>query len=451
MAFFTIDNKKVKAQEGMTILQAAQKEGIEIPTLCYHKHMEPYGGCRLCMVEVTENDSTRLQPSCAYPVKDNLVVNTNTERLVRGRKLIAELLLARCPDVDSVRNLAASFGLAKTRFTETDSDCVLCGQCVRVCHNVVKVGAIDFINRGRNRYVGMPFDLPSDDCIGCGSCGYVCPTGAMKMEYENVLRWRNLPGPLRKCRYMRMGFVSHKICPNNYECWNCEVDQRMEDLAKTHPIFMLRQAREEEKETIGQFEILFDRLYGETHVWLKRMNGLLRMGTDDFTRQIIGRVDDIRLPHIDTLITPGDRLFEISGNDKTLHIHMPIEGRIADINPEILDNPSVITMAPYERGWIVALEPVDILQASKELLSGRSAKEWLKHDLRRFYKLVNEKTEMDLPPEGPIPDDFARMADKDIWRRIDKTFFMYKGKQKRVRLYGIDAISSALQKGPSHP
>lgn len=438
MITFTIDDQKVSAEEGATVFEVARESGIEIPHLCYHKDMEPYGGCRLCMVEITENSFTRLHPSCAFPVKENIVVKTDTERLRKGRKVIAELLLARCPDVDSVVNLAESLGVKEARFKKMDSDCVLCGQCVRVCRNVAKVGAIDFINRGKNRYVGTPFDLPSDDCIGCGSCHYVCPTGSMNMEYENVLRWRNLPGTLRKCRYMRMGFISHKMCPNNYQCWNCELDQRMEDLAKTHPIFILKHSRSKEKETIGHFEIRFDRFYHEGHIWVKRINGLMRLGIDDFTRQIIGLVDDMRLPPIGTTFESGDTLFEISGNEKTLLFYTPIEGDIVHINPDILDNPKLASMSPYERGWILTIEPLDILRVSKELLSGRSAKEWLKHEFNEFHDLVRKETETDLPLDKPIPKDFAKTVSKDIWKKIHKMFFIKKRKKKQVKLHRIE-------------
>ncbi|TFG72799.1 MAG: 2Fe-2S iron-sulfur cluster binding domain-containing protein [Flavobacteriales bacterium] len=440
MITFTIDNKKVSAKEGATVFEVAREYGIEIPHLCYHKDMEPYGGCRLCMVEITENGFTRLHPSCAFPVKNNIIVKTDTERLRKGRKMIAELLLARCPDVDIVKNLAEFLGVNETRFKKMDSDCVLCGQCVRVCRNVAKVGAIDFINRGKNRYVGTPFDLPSDDCIGCGSCHYVCPTGSMNMEYENVLRWRNLPGTLRKCRYMRMGFISHKMCPNNYQCWNCELDQRMEDLAKTHPIFMLKHSRSEEKETIGHFEIRFDRFYHEGHVWVKRINGLMRLGIDDFTRQILGTVSDMRLPFIDTVLEPEDTLFEIFGNERTLLMYAPLGGKIININPDILDNPSLVSMAPYERGWILTVEPLDIPRASRELLSGRSAKEWLKLESHKFHEFIKKETGTDLPFDKPIPKDFAKTVSKDTWKKIHKIFFIRKKKKNNVKLFRIEDI-----------
>ena len=431
MAIFTINGKTVKAEKGATVFEAARDAGIEIPHLCYHKDMEPYGGCRLCMVEITDGGFTRLHPSCAFPVKDNIVVKTETERLKKGRKIIAELLLARCPDVDMVINLAASLGVTDSRFAKMESECVLCGQCVRVCRNVAKVGAIDFVNRGSKRYVGTPFDLPSDECIGCGSCSYVCPTGSMNMEYDNVLRWRNLPGALRKCRFMRMGFISHKVCANNFQCWNCELDQRMEDLAKTHPIFLLKQERAREKETIGPFEMRFDRLYDEGHIWLTPIEGMFRLGIDDFARQLIGLVSDLKLPAMNTLLEPGAVIFEISGSNMSLRMYTPLEGKVVDINPNILDNPSLVSMAPYERGWILSVEPPDILRASIDLLSGRSAKEWLKLETHKLHDLIVAEAHADLPHDWSIPEDFAKTAGKDTWQKINKTFFARKKKKKR--------------------
>ena len=262
----------------------------------------------------------------------------------------------------------------------------------------------------------------------------------MNMEYENVLRWRNIPGASKKCRYMRMGFISHKICSNNFECWNCEYDQRMEDLACTHPIFLLKDTRAKEKETISQFEMRFDRFYNEGHLWIKRINGSIRLGIDDFTRQIIGSVSDMRLPSINTMVDPRDSIIEISGNEKILSMYAPLEGKVVDINPDILDNPSLAGMAPYERGWILSLEPVDMLQGLKSLLSGRAAKEWLKLESHKFHDLIRKETEMDLPLDQPIPKDFAATISKNTWEKIHKTFFTQKKKKKKVKLYGVEDL-----------
>lgn len=284
------------------------------------------------------------------------------------------------------------------------------------------------------------FDLPSDECIGCGSCHYVCPTGSMNMEYENALRWRSLPGPMRKCRYMRMGYISHKICPNNFQCWICEYDQRMEDIADTHPIFLLKQERAEEKEMIGPFKILFDRFYHEGHVWVKPVGGLLQMGIDDFTRQILGVVSDLKLPSLRTVLEADDNLFEILGNDKALRMFSPIDGMVVDINSDILDNPTLAGIAPYDRGWMLTVEPADMLQVSKDLLSGRSAREWLKLESQRFIELIEKETEPDLRSEKTIPKDFAKTISKEIWKKIQKTFFTKKRKKKTVKLYRLEDL-----------
>ena len=134
-----------------------------------------------------------------------------------------------------------------------------------------------------------------------------------------------------------------------------------------------------------------------------------------------------------------------------MRIYSRIDGKIIDINPDILDNPSLVNIAPYERGWILTIEPFDLLQASKNLLRGRSAKEWLKLDLHRFYELIEKETNIALSSEDQFPDDFPKIVDKNVWRKIEKMFFMHEGKKKRVKLYGIDRVYSTLRNGSPQP
>jgi glycine cleavage system H protein len=223
----------------------------------------------------------------------------------------------------------------------------------------------------------------------------------------------------------------------------------MEDLGTNHPVFMLKEARAKEKETVGGFEMLSDRFYDEGHIWVRRLNGSVRMGIDDFTCQIIGVVHDIKLPPVNSFISQGDPLCIISGNEKNLHLYAPLEGKIIDINPDIIDNPSLVSIAPHGRGWILLVEPSDIVQVSKELLSGRSAIEWLKHESHKFYEFIREETEMALPSNGSIPPDLSRTLKKDIWDKIDKAFFMVR-KKRKVRLHSVghtDPIPKKMNKG----
>src|SRR4030042_5152231 len=103
MVKLTINDKLVEVPEGTTILQAARQEGIKIPTLCYYEPIKPYGGCRLCLVEVTAGNRTQLTASCTYPVAEGLQVFTDTEEVLEGRRLVIDLLWSRCPEVPELR------------------------------------------------------------------------------------------------------------------------------------------------------------------------------------------------------------------------------------------------------------------------------------------------------------------------------------------------------------
>ncbi|MCB0748522.1 MAG: [FeFe] hydrogenase, group A [Ignavibacteriae bacterium] len=200
-----INNIKVKAEEGMTILDAAKSVGINIPTLCHLKDMMPTGACRMCVVEV--EGMRGLTPSCAYPVTKGMKVDTNSSRVRRARKTIVELLIENHPQdcLVCVRNkncelqdLSEQYSIREHRYVgeskchaidissasmERDpAKCILCGRCVRICNEVQKIGAIDFTNRGFKSNVTTPYNigLNVSDCILCGQCILVCPTAALR-------------------------------------------------------------------------------------------------------------------------------------------------------------------------------------------------------------------------------------------------------------------------------
>ncbi len=181
MITFKLNGKKVQGEEGQYILQVAEKYGVEIPTLCHHKALEPAGMCRLCTVLVSHGRWSRFVTACNYPIWEGMEVQTDTEAVHEGRKLIVELLLSRCPDVPVVKDLAARYGIEETRFKKLDDTCILCGLCTRICERMGNA-AIGMVGRGVDMKVETPFEVQAEACLGCGACVTVCPTGHIKLE-----------------------------------------------------------------------------------------------------------------------------------------------------------------------------------------------------------------------------------------------------------------------------
>jgi heterodisulfide reductase subunit A len=181
MITFKLNGKKVQGEEGEYILQVAEKYGIEIPTMCHHKALEPAGMCRLCTVELFDGRRSRFVTSCNYPIWEGMEVQTDTDAVNQGRKLIVELLLARCPDVPLLQELAEQYGIKELRFKKGDDDCILCGLCVRMCEKMGN-NAISLTGRGTDMQVDTPFHIQTDVCMACGACASVCPTGHITLE-----------------------------------------------------------------------------------------------------------------------------------------------------------------------------------------------------------------------------------------------------------------------------
>lgn len=205
-----IDGQKTEVPEGTTVLQAARSLGIEIPTLCYHESVSMYASCRLCIVAMSIEKRGRtyhwIDASCVYPVEDGLVVQTDTPKVQKERRLILELLLSRAPDAPLLNELARKYGADKKRFKAIDngeSNCILCGLCVRVCNELIHSGGIGTAFRGVHKKVITPYKVAREICTGCTACAFVCPTGAIKIvedgECIGIENWEAQVA-MKKCR-----------------------------------------------------------------------------------------------------------------------------------------------------------------------------------------------------------------------------------------------------------
>ncbi|MBE6863782.1 MAG: (2Fe-2S)-binding protein [Ruminococcus sp.] len=201
--FIEIDGKLVKIEGERNLLEVISKSGIKLPVFCYHSDLSIYGACRMCMVE---DEKGRMMAACSTVPRSGMIIKTNTARLRRYRKSILELLLAsHCRDCTTCENsgkctlqeLAVQFGITSVRFNNDKTDkviddsspsiirdsskCILCGDCVRECNEIQKVGAIDFAHRGSNAAISTAFNKPIAEslCVNCGQCAAHCPTGAI--------------------------------------------------------------------------------------------------------------------------------------------------------------------------------------------------------------------------------------------------------------------------------
>ena len=208
MITLTIDGRQVEVEKGSSILDAAKKANINIPTLCYHEDQAVKANCRICVVKVEGRPG--LQSSCSTPAEDGMVIHTNTEEVINTRRQVLELILSRHPAKCltcasngrcELQNVAATLNMTCDSDYETDvrkaelddsspsivrdmQKCIVCGRCIAACSEVQDINVMDKEDRGYNTMVVPPYGkkLADTSCVNCGQCVQVCPTGALTIH-----------------------------------------------------------------------------------------------------------------------------------------------------------------------------------------------------------------------------------------------------------------------------
>jgi bidirectional [NiFe] hydrogenase diaphorase subunit len=185
-----IDGRRIRVRRDRWALEVAREMGAEIPSLCHHPALNPYGACRLCVVEVSQRQWTWLATACDLPIREGLCIRTDTPAVLASRKWTLELLWAAAPEAEAIAEMAQKHGVNQPRFSSSNArgKCILCGLCVRACRAVLGQPAICFSWRGGARRVGMPFSVTSDTCTGCSACAHVCPTGHIASIDDGLMR-----------------------------------------------------------------------------------------------------------------------------------------------------------------------------------------------------------------------------------------------------------------------
>jgi len=174
-----IDGAIYSVSKGTSVLEAAIEYGVCIPHLCHISTISDIGACRLCIVEHVVNGRSKVTTSCTLRVQDGMMIRSNTDKIKRLRRNIAELLVAQAPNSRAVQDIAVRCGVRNVRYPFRNENCVLCGRCVRVCSELFGAKALGFVGRGKDRRVSAPFNALSEFCIRCGTCTELCPMAAI--------------------------------------------------------------------------------------------------------------------------------------------------------------------------------------------------------------------------------------------------------------------------------
>ena len=240
--------------------------------------------------------------------------------------------------------------------------------------------------------------------------------GAPEM-FNIINQLRSLPAAERKCRYMLMGEVSYKLCPNNYQCGSCEYDQMMHDAVHGHPKLMARMAKVKQVRVKG-FLLLNHLYFYEKHTWVRRMNATtVRVGLDDFAQRLLGKIDGINYL-CDREVHQGEIGWEVKTSMGTACLPSPINGIVKKMNEDLYKDCSLLNTAPYDKGWIFEIEPFDMEASLAGLLKGNMAKDWMGKEVERLSIMTEGDIGVAIADGGELVGAIEGKIDRDEWLKL---------------------------------
>jgi len=220
----TIDGAKVRTMQGTSVLDVALEYGICIPHLCHMPGLTAIGACRICIVEVVRHGRSKVTASCTLEAEEGMVILAHSEKILRARKNIAEMLVAEAPNSRAIQDVAVRCGVKNVRYPFENRDCVLCGKCVRACSELWRSKSLGFVGRGSERHVSLPFQKRPNYCKRCNACIDLCPMTVTPC-----------PGPMKKGKEALCGLCESQLSMTEEildSCVDCRLGEGFDCIRK---------------------------------------------------------------------------------------------------------------------------------------------------------------------------------------------------------------------------
>jgi glycine cleavage system H protein len=218
---------------------------------------------------------------------------------------------------------------------------------------------------------------------------------------------------------MLTGDFSYKICPNNYECWHCSVDQYIQDTMDANRALQKRRQRAAQRvKTVRGFAIREDFHYLPNHIWVKVEGELLKIGVDDFAARLMGKINKVDLPAGNTL-NKDDAPWHILTNRGDVSMSLPVDGQIVERNDLLESNPALVRSEPYRGGWLLKIKPSSDLT---DTIKGSQITQWLENEFEKLHQECEESTGVTITDGGALIENFCERLSDEEWRKLIARF-----------------------------